>query len=215
MALFNRDYDRNYSDRSHGYRGGPRGYDRETGGGTWKSMKRNTREFFGMDDRYDRDLGRSYDRGYNTTYNRSPMAGGYDRGYSSTPGYGTDYAGRGATGGYDRPYRGYDTARYGRDYKSREQTDAGDPFGDRQSGTPMRVMDEPRDRGGWFGGGRGYDRDYDRGFRYDRNFGAERAGYGGDYRGANPMGYDPYAGNEARRGYDSGFRRRGYERDWF
>jgi len=175
MALFNRDYDRNY-----GYRGSGRtGYGSDFGGA---------------------------DRGYNSTYNRG--------GYSSTPGYGQDFAGRGATGGYDRPYWGYDTARYDRNYKSRQQTNAGDPFGDRDSGTPMRVIDEPRDRGGWFGG-RGYDRD----MGYDRNYRGSRAGYGGDYRAANPMGYEPNdnrGGQRYGRTNDAGFRgNRGYDRDWF
>lgn len=231
MALFNRDYDRNY-----GYRGaerggrwadpGIRGYDRDMGGrgeSTWENMKRGTRDFFGMDNRYDRGYG--YDRDMNSTYNRGTMGGGgyggrgfggndRDTGYSSTPGYGTDYGARNARGAYDRPYWGHDTWRYDEHYKSRQQTDAGDPFGDRQSGTPIRVVDEPRDRGGWFGGGRGgYDRDvgYDRTYRGDRGFGAGRSGYGSDYHSANPAGYDPYD----NRGGDTNFRNRGYDRNWF
>jgi hypothetical protein len=254
MGLFNRDYDRNY-----GYRGASRtGYDRDMGDraeGTWESMKRGTREFFGMDNRYDRSYGN--DRGMNSTYNRSTYGatgygnrgggmsgggmssndrnfgntgygggnagfGGSNTGYGrSNVGYGTDYSGRGATGGYDQPYWGYDTWRYDDNYKSREQTDVGDPFGDRQSGTPIRVMDEPRDRDrGWFGGS-----DYDRNFRYDRGmrgYGGDynNTGYGGDYRAANPMGYEPYdnrGGDSQRLGrpYDSGFRNRNYDREWF
>jgi hypothetical protein len=243
MGLFNRDYDRNYGYRGTGRTGygadyGARGYDRDMGDraeGTWESMKRGTREFFGMDNRYDRGYGAGYDRDMNTTYNRGTMgAGGYGNrnrggfgatgGYSQTGGYGGDYAGRDSRGGYDRPYRGHDTWRYDDNYKSREQTDAGDPFGDRQSGTPIRVMDEPRDRGGWFGGSN-YDRDmdYDRNFRgNDRNFNNANRGYGGnDYYGANPMGYDPYdnrGGGNQRMGRpnDAGFRNnRGYDRDWF
>jgi hypothetical protein len=217
MALFNRDYDRNYGNRSRGYGADAgRGYDRDFGGrddGAWDSMKRNTREFFGMDNRYDR--GYSYDRDVNTTYNRGSGSGGfgnrYDRGYgaSSMPPYGSDYAGRDSRRGYDRPYWGHDTWRYDENYKSREQTDAGDPFGDRQSGTPMRVVDEPRDRG-WFGRG-GYDREqrYDASYRYDRGYGASNRpdrGYGGDYRSANPMGYDPYESRGPRD--EPGFRGR-------
>jgi hypothetical protein len=233
MALFNRDYDRNFGYRGTGRSGyasdyGARGYDRDMGDraeGTWESMKRGTRDFFGMDNRYDR--GYSYDRGMNTTYNRGGAgeggyAGrnrqGYDRdiGYSSTPGYGQDFTGRGARSGYDRPYWGHDTWRYDDHYKSRQQTDAGDPFGDRQAGTPFRVLDEPRDRG-WFGG---YDRDFDRNNRYDRGFGANRGGYGNDYYSANPVGYEPYGnrGGETQRlgrTYDAGFRNRNYDRDWF
>jgi hypothetical protein len=236
MALFNRDYDRNYGYRGTGRTGygadyGTRGYDRDLGDraeGTWESMKRGTREFFGMDNRYDRGYG--YDRDMNTTYNRGTMGaggygstggygnqnrGGFERtGYSTTGGQGGDYNARNARGGYDQPYWGHDTWRYDENYKSREQTDAGDPFGDRQSGTPIRVMDEPRDRGGWFGGS-----NYDRDTRYDRNFRGNRTGYGNDYS-ANPMGYDPYdnrGGNQRlNRGYNAGFRsNRGYDRDWF
>jgi hypothetical protein len=250
MGLFNRDYDRNF-----GYRGTNRGsfstnYDRDMGGrgeSTWDSMKRNTREFFGMDNRYDQGMRGGYDRGMNNTYNRSTFTPGgqgssnRNRGYGGTTGnagyggtmggqrntggYGMDYAGRNSTGGYDQPYWGHDTWRYDDNYKSREQTDAGDPFGDRQSGTPIRVVDEPRDRG-WFGGS---SRDYDRNFRYDRDtrYGSDftnsrrgNTGNTGSYS-ANPMGYDPYdnrGGDTHRlggRGSESGFRNRNYDRDWF
>lgn len=82
---------------------------------------------------YDREMrGDAYDRGY--------------RGRSGQYGYGADY---GATGpgqygrglGYEPGYpreRGYDR----HEYKSRQQTDAGDPFGDRQSHTPIRMVNE-------------------------------------------------------------------------
>jgi hypothetical protein len=199
MALFNRDYDRSY-----GYRGNTgvgygrdfarRGYDRDTGerGGTWESMKRNTREFFGMD-RYDRD----YDREMNTTYNRNRMgASGY--GTSGRMGaHERGFSGR-RNVGYDRPYWGYDTWDYDAQYKSRQQTDTGDPFGDRESRTPIRVVDEPRDRG-WFSS----DREYDRGYRY-----------GGDYpygRGRRSVSAQYGTG----RGYARGHSDRGYDRDWF
>jgi len=221
MALFNRDYDRNYGNRDRGvFRGSSdRGfrYDGDHGDGAWDSMKRNTREFFGMDDRYDR--GYRGDRDANSTYNRGSGSAGYgnryDRGYgaSSVPPYGGDYGARDAQGGYDRSYRGHNTWRYDENYKSREQTDSGDPFGDRSSGTPMRVVDEPRDRG-WFGRS-DYDREhrYDASFRNDRSSRGDRGGYGGDYRGGHPMGYDPYEGRESRN--PAGYRNRGYERGGF
>lgn len=166
MALFNRDYDRDY-----GYRGtgrGARDYDRDLGG------------------RFHRPFGAS--RGGWTGYDR-------DLGY------------RGTHRGYDQPYWGYDTWRYDAEYKSREQTDFGDPFGDRQQRTPIRVVDEDRDRG-WFGGGRDYDREF-----------ARR--YGRDYYARNPMGYDPYEtrgsdlgrlGGRGGRGYRG---RVDYDRGWF
>jgi hypothetical protein len=203
MGLFDRDYDRNF-----GYRGGSRG-----------------------------SFNAGYDRGMNNTFNRAtytPAGQGRNAGYGgefgarrSTGGYGADYAGRGSTAGYDRPYWGYDTARYDENYKSRQQTDAGDPFGDRQAGTPIRVMDEHRDRGGYdrgwfgFGGGRGYDRGmrYDNDTRYGNDMTTNRRGFAAGSRSANPMGYDPYdnRGVGGRGGYDAGFRnnRGGYDRDWF
>lgn len=56
---------------------------------------------------------------------------GYGREYM---GYGLGY---GAYGAYDIDYG---TAGYGREYeKSRWETDYGDPFGDRERGTPIRV----------------------------------------------------------------------------
>ncbi|HSU16011.1 hypothetical protein [Longimicrobium sp.] len=66
--------------------------------------------------------------------------GGYDRGFRAQPGM--------QRGGYDRDVHG------GRD---RMRTDAGDPFGDRQSRTPFRVMRGgfeagQTDRGGWHDG---------------------------------------------------------------
>lgn len=109
---------------------------------------------FGRD--YDRDFGYYGDR----FRGEDRMYGGRWAGYDPDYGYG---AGAGA---YDRDFG----------YKSRWQTDYGDPFGDRVSHTPMRMV-----RGDFRGGyGSEYGNAYERG-RY----------------GANPMGYDPYAG----RGY--------------
>nr|MDQ3389246.1 hypothetical protein [Gemmatimonadota bacterium] len=127
-------------------------------------------------------------------------------------GYGRNYSSpRGPSGGYDR------------NYKSRSQTDYGDPFGDRARNTPIRSIQ---------GGYRGYDRDHggardgygrDFGMSDDRGYGATGGqGYGpaggqafggaGGYprepmRGAQ---FDPY---ERDRGPDN--RSRGYDRGWW
>jgi hypothetical protein len=158
MALFGRDYDRDY-----GYRGG-----------TWnRDYDRNFRADW---NRGDRDIG---DRG----------VGNRDMGYWGGNRYDRDF---GAMG-------------YDRSYKSRWETDFGDPFGDRSARTPMRMI-----RGEYEGGDRGYQ-------------GANR--YGRDYYEANPMGYDPYAGRPGytgregtwMRGYDRNYRTsgRGYDTGWF
>jgi len=92
--------------------------------------------------RYDQDLGPR--RGF-----PGQERGGrhdYDRGFTGRGG-GMDYdRDFGARGEYDRDF--------GRD---RMRTDAGDPFGDRQSRTPFRVLrggfdTEETDRGGWMQG---------------------------------------------------------------
>jgi hypothetical protein len=113
--------------------------------------------------------GRDYNRGgWGEDYgNRGYYGGGFsDRG-------GGDYGYRTGGYGFDRtPNRAGWGSTYDRDYKSRWQTDYGDPFGDRASGTPIRVMrgefeNENVDRGTW----RGYDRNHYRG------------GYTGEHRG--------------------------------
>ena len=141
---------------------------------------------FGRD--YDRDFSRGYrgsNWGGNRTYYSEP--GGaplnrdrFDRGYSRDLGY----------SGASRYDTGFGATEYDRGYKSRWQTDYGDPYGDRQQNTPMRVIREQHG-------------DYDRGFtstRYDRNFNSS----------PYPMGYRSYS---ARGGYDTGFttRNRGYD----
>lgn len=103
--------------------------------------------------RYDLSRGENFDvenRWGSAGYDREMRPGhGYDAGYRSRPtGYGADYGpGYATTGRYGRGLgyepgfprdRGYD--RY--DYKSRQQTDTGDPFGDRQSRTPVRMVNE-------------------------------------------------------------------------
>jgi hypothetical protein len=165
---------------------------------------------FGND--YDRDYGyrRNWGTGYDNTY-RMGNRTGYDRNWGTWGTYANDRD-NGYMGG-DRDY-GYMGGGYDRDYKSRWQTDYGDPFGDRGANTPMRMI-----RGE-------YRSDYDRNFRptgYDRNFGYNAsAGYDRDYYEANPMGYDPYPtrnymGREGTwgRGYDRNNPGRGYDNGWF
>lgn len=132
-------------------------------------------------------FGRDYDReyGYGSRPRGERMYGagprGYDRGFG--PGYtGTGYGrtGYGEAMEYDADYG----------YKSRWQTDYGDPYGDRANNTPFRVM-----RGEFHGYGRDFESGYDRGYR-----GPEPGGMG--RYGGNPMSYDPY-GSESR-GFRSG-----------
>ncbi|HEX6070731.1 MAG TPA: hypothetical protein VFZ18_12935 [Longimicrobiaceae bacterium] len=123
---------------------------------------------------YDRDLGRNWHRGYDRGYRNEAGWGGFDRGGMRGEG------------------------RYDRGFKSRWQTDYGDPFGDRAARTPMRMI-----RGEF----RGHE---DRGFgwgSYDRDY------------SSSPMGYDPYFDPSRRMStpgqwnrYDRGYR--GRERGW-
>jgi hypothetical protein len=168
-----------------------REYDRDYGtrGGMWRG---------GDYDRTFRGRGGAFGGGMTGAWGTGHR--GYDRdlGYRQT-GY------RGGASRYDQPYWGYDTWDYDLEYKSRAQTDYGDPFGDRQANTPIRVV-EDRDRG-WFG----------RRGRYDREF----RGYEGDFmrserRPGPGAGYDPYytrGGDMSRlrrrtRGYDRNYRRK-------
>src|SRR5690606_33772563 len=85
---------------------------------------------------------------------------------------------------------GYDTG-----YKSRWQTDFGDPFNDRGSRTPFRMhrgeFRGPQERD-FRGGHPGFsDPMRGAGFNYDRDY------------SATPMGFDPYT-DQARRGYPMG-----------
>lgn len=152
---------------------------------------------------------------YDTDYGyRSGRWGGYDRGYMGNGGYsGSNGYRAGWNGGerYDRGYLGYGAGGYDANYKSQWETDYGDPFGDRSSGTPIRAI-----RGPYHAYDRNYNPGYDRGYMNRGGWGAERQGYGNDYYSANPMGYEPYRrgtwnryGQEYRgnfgRGYDSGW----------
>ncbi|HET7275987.1 MAG TPA: hypothetical protein VFI91_12535 [Longimicrobiaceae bacterium] len=124
---------------------------------------------------------RNYDRDYGSYRPRT--------GYGAGPRYGQEYGFRGASptgmwGIPNEPEYGYYGGRYGYDanYKSQWQTDNGDPYGDRPSHTPMRMIRgeyEGPDRG--YRSSPGYDRGYDRGYTgYSRRPGGYR-GYGRGY----------------------------------
>lgn len=130
-----------------------------------------------------------FERDYDESYRIEPRQRG--RGYWGQfggpidRGYGGDYRSRGErrpeawdTGyRYDEPFRARE---YDRQYKSRWQTDYGDPYGDRVQQTPIRMIrGEPQRYG------RGYDR-----FRGETSY---------------PMGYMPYS---RRAGYDTGYQPR-------
>jgi len=186
------------------------GYDRDLGDrmrSGWNRMKHGARETFGMND-YDRGYGMgSRDLGYDTTYRRA--YGGYNprnylnqstrdysgefRNYGTRPGgyaaYDRDLSYRGTsmsgTGDYDREVG----LGYGSEYKTRQQTDMGDPFGDRQARTPIRMI-------------RRRDRDYDAGLHTgSRGY----TSYERDYS-THPMSYEPYRPGY-HGGYDRGFNR--------
>ncbi|HEU4883364.1 MAG TPA: hypothetical protein VFT45_13980 [Longimicrobium sp.] len=135
-----------------------------------------------VEERFDRDD--SMHMGGGSMRGGTSWAGGYDRDYgmrgeSGVRGYRDDEGHYGTTGadGMGRGYgaTGYPSggmSRYGADYdrgmmdrgdldsdrgyRSRQQIDNGDPFGDRQSRTPIRVVEGNRGR-------------YDQGFRGGRN----------------------------------------------
>lgn len=109
--------------------------------------------------RYDRDHMASDVRGYRDGENHYGTAhvGGMTGGGAGMGGmnrYGSDYRAGGMD--MDRGGRGYD-----RGYKTREQTDAGDPFGDRQNRTPIRMTNGGMGNRGGLG-------------RYDENYRGNR-----------------------------------------
>jgi hypothetical protein len=215
--MFDRDDDHGFdNDRGYGYRGGA--YEND----------RNRDRGFGASG-YDRDYGNA-GRGYGAgNWQRGSLnrlegdnRGEFDRDSSW-------YAGRGmGVGGgwnYDRDMRnrgGYgasDMDRYDRDYKSRWQTDNGDPFGDRTSGTPIRMT-----RGEFHNYDRDFnDRDLDRrpyGAGSNLNYDRDMMGRGGMDRDQNRgymhgLGYDPYDDRGGRTGWGASDRNRGYDRGWF
>lgn len=168
--------------------------------------------------RYDLEYDRSYGLGYRRTGRRGMEGRGTTRHYEPRHmrhgGYG-EYMGReefGYRGGPERYRREPGMRRgmyaeygqeytgmggYGREYrKSRWQTDYGDPFHDRERGTPVRMIHgEYQGYGGeymGYGGEYGYGEEYTsrgRMGRYRRGAGwqgARRAyggGYGTEYRG--------------------------------
>jgi hypothetical protein len=129
---------------------------------------------------YSGNLGyRGTEPGWSTAYNYDrdfsygrPRGVGYDREFGARRGLSADMGGR---MDYDRDMSGW---------QHRQQTDTGDPFGDRQSRTPIRVMRGGFDRG-----------DMDRGDwgRGQMARGGGDADYGRDYRGWNQgIGDEPY-----------------------
>lgn len=229
MALFDRDYDRDYGRRyGYGARGRYDQGLGGTGRYLWNEAQDESREGWNAarravtpnSPRYDRGFGGRARHLWNEAKDETRegwnavrrgtgrLTGRYDRptsrGWEGDVDTGAYYGGAGY--GYGTPYaRDYGATRWGagerydRGYKSRAETDYGDPFGDRASHTPMRMVDEDRARR-WGA----YDRDYgSRGWgasaRYDRGF--RDVSDEGRYRG---VGYDPYAGG--------GYR---YDRDWF
>lgn len=102
---------------------------------------------------YDRDMHQPSDvRGYRDSeghygLTHAPGMMGGNAGMGGMNRYGSDYD----RGRMDRDRGGMD---YDRGYKTREQTDAGDPFGDRQAHTPIRMT------GGNRGGMNRYDADH-------------------------------------------------------
>lgn len=168
-------YDRGYSAGGGTHRGG---------GFLDRAQNAVRRGWDNLEDRFDRDdndrsnmhLGGGAMRG------GSSWAGSYDRdhhqpsdlrayrdseghyGLTHSPGMMGGNAGMGGMNRYGSDYRGggMDMDRdYDRGYKTRQQTDAGDPFGDRQNHTPIRMT----------GGGMGH-----RGSlgRYDENYRGSR-----------------------------------------
>lgn len=150
---------------------------------------------------YDRDYGhnwnRGYDRGYRGRSGWSDLDRGFDRNFD-----------RGFDRNFDRSQR-MSGNRYDGGFKSRWQTDFGDPFNDRGSRTPMRMT-----RGEFRGSN---ERDFGWGSSYDRDY------------AANSMGYDPYnnpgRGNQGigrwnrydrpYRGHRGSSMRGGYDEGWF
>jgi hypothetical protein len=208
-------------------------YDGDHGGGRgWTGGNRDWNASAGGGEelnRYGRDVGSQGNWGYRGTegaWSTQRNHGRYDQDFGGpgqawgAAGYDRDHgprrgmAGGGMVGGsFGRTVDNNDRDwnRGGSDYRGRHETDAGDPFGDRASRTPFRVMrggfDTPEtDRGNWAMGNR-----------------ANRLGpsndYGTDYRGWNQgVGDEPFYNTQDFRGnYDNDFRgrERGRGRDWF
>lgn len=207
MALFGNDYDREF-----GYRGGMHDRERENRG--WFGGGRETSRPGGWNEGWGGSQGRG-GGGWNRDrmHRDEPM----DRGYSAGGrGYGRDY-GRQGGARYDRDWVGRGV--YDGEYKSRHQTDTGDPFGDRQSGTPVRMIRgefEARYDRGYHGAESRYDREFRGEGVYDRGYrGVDRTRYDRGYMGREPgINNEPYYGGGMNRP-ERGYRGYGHERDWF
>lgn len=146
------DRDRDWSDRGGMNRGG---------GFLDRAQNALRRGWEQVEDRFDRDDDRHLGGG--AMRGGTSWAGNYDREYGmrgDTPprGYG------GMSGGMNRYGNDYDRGGMmgrnlddDRGYRSRQQIDNGDPYGDRQNRTPIRVTDGDRGR-------------YDQNFRGGRNW---------------------------------------------
>ncbi|HEU0079086.1 MAG TPA: hypothetical protein VFQ76_15640 [Longimicrobiaceae bacterium] len=169
---------------------GSTGYGYGAGGGNWQREGLNRLDSDNRDT-FDRDSGWYSGRG---AYDRD-----FDRG--NTLGASSDMGGA-----------------YDRNYKGRWQTDNGDPFGDRASHTPIRMMRgefrNNEDRGLM---GSNYDRDFGRGYGAGSNLGYDRDMMRGGGMDRDP-GYDPYDANRGRPGswgMNQNRNRGGYDRGWF
>ena len=124
-----------------GYRGGGMDYDRDFGRGRGfvdRAEDALRRGWDRVEDAFDRDEDRGPRR--DAMRGGTSRAGNYDREFGRFGSSGTLRYG----GGMDRYGLDYERGQAGpgRGYKGREQTDAGDPFGDRQHRTPIRMVNE-------------------------------------------------------------------------
>jgi hypothetical protein len=142
-----------YGGEYRGFEGGRGDFGGEFGGEFGDREPRFPRPIRGRSGGYAGEFGRGRSGGY---------AGDFGRGRSG--GYAGEF-GRGRflrDAGYDDEFRTVGLG-YGEEYKSRWQTEQGDPFGDRDRHTPIRMM-----RGEWGE----YDDDYGRSWR-ERGYGRE------------------------------------------
>jgi hypothetical protein len=196
-------YDRDVSPTEAGWRSGGR----DDGWNARPEAARFDRENRWGSHPYDREMrgdGRGDDRGPMEKAGDSIRHGwhrltgdDYDRGFRGRDAYDTGYSGRGRGGehrqGARDDYRGEGGGGYGRGigyepglprergrndaYRSQHRTDTGDPFGDRQQRTPVRMVNEDysdRLARGYDrqmrGQGAGRDRPYDADIRRDRDW---------------------------------------------
>ena len=179
-----RDWGHNWGSGTPGYRGMDRDDEHlgSRGGFVDRAQGAVRRGWDRVEDAFDRDDDRHLGRG--SMRGGTSWAGGYDRDfprgdsgvrgyrdehghYGVMPAHNDDVLARPRYGGDYRTSRGmnrygsdFDRLDYDRGFKSRQQTDLGDPYGDRQSRTPFRMVDEGRtNRGRYddtFRGGRNW-----------------------------------------------------------